>query len=145
MEIGANVSIDRGALGPTVIGKGTKIDNLVHIAHNVRIGENCLVLGQVGIAGSAKLGNYVALAGQVGVAGHLKLGDKVTVGAQSGVMNDIPDGQMWLGTPAQPDRTAKRQYVAAWQLPELIKRVNQLERKLAAASKSPVESAKGKK
>src|SRR5208283_3981177 len=85
VEIGANTTIDRGALGPTVIGKGTKIDNLVQIAHNVTIGENCLVIAQVGIAGSTKIGNYATLAGQVGIAGHLKIGDQVIVAAQSGV------------------------------------------------------------
>jgi len=92
VEIGANVTIDRGALGPTVIGRGTKIDNLVQIAHNVTIGEHCLVVSQAGIAGSSKLGNYVVLAGQVGIAGHLKIGNNVSVAAQSGVMRSIPDG-----------------------------------------------------
>jgi len=127
VEIGANVTIDRGALGPTTIGKGTKIDNLVQIAHNVSIGENCLVIAQVGIAGSTKIGNYVTLAGQAGVAGHLKIGNKVIVAAQSGVMHDIPEGEKWLGAPAQPDRQAKRQLIAVQQLPELIRRVKELE------------------
>lgn len=131
VEIGANVTIDRGALGPTVIGKGTKIDNLVQIAHNVQIGEHCLVVAQVGIAGSTKLGNYVVLAGQVGLAGHLNIGHQVTVAAQSGVMRDIPAGETWLGSPAQPDRLTKRQMIAVHQLPELIRRVRELERQLA--------------
>jgi len=131
VEIGSNVSIDRGALGPTTIGKGTKIDNLVMVAHNVTIGEHCLLISQVGIAGSTRMGNYVTLAGQVGLAGHLKLGDRVTVGAQSGVMTDIPDGEMYLGTPAVADKQAKRQYIGIHQLPELIRRVKELERKLA--------------
>ena len=82
VEIGAGVTIDRGALGSTIIGKGTKIDNLVQIAHNVEIGEGCMLIAQVGIAGSTKLGNYVVLAGQVGIAGHLKIGNQVTVAAQ---------------------------------------------------------------
>ena len=82
VEIGANVTIDRGALGSTVIGKGTKIDNLVQIAHNVEIGEHCIIIAQVGISGSTKLGKYVILAGQVGLAGHLKIGNHVTVAAQ---------------------------------------------------------------
>jgi UDP-3-O-[3-hydroxymyristoyl] glucosamine N-acyltransferase len=128
VEIGANVTVDRGALGPTVIGKGTKIDNLVQIAHNVQIGEHCLVIAQVGIAGSAKLGNYVVLAGQAGIGGHLKLGNQVTVGAQSGVMTDIPDGGKWLGAPAQPDREMKRQFIAIQRLPDLLKRVAEFER-----------------
>ena len=131
VEIGANVTIDRGALGPTVIGKGTKIDNLVQIAHNVVIGEHCLVVAQAGVAGSTRLGNYVTLAGQVGVAGHLKLGHRVTIAAQSGVMHDVGEGQKWFGTPAQPDRQMKRQLLALHQLPGLIRRVAELEKQLA--------------
>lgn len=130
VEIGAGVMIDRGALGSTVIGKGTKIDNLVHIAHNVQVGEGCLLCGQVGIAGSAKLGNYVILAGQVGIAGHLKIGNQVIVGSKSGVMHDIPDGQKWMWIPAGPDRDVKRQIVGLHRLPELLKRVAELEKKL---------------
>jgi UDP-3-O-[3-hydroxymyristoyl] glucosamine N-acyltransferase len=138
VEIGANVTVDRGALGPTVIGRGTKIDNLVQIAHNVQIGEHCLLIAQVGVAGSTKLGNYVVLAGQVGIAGHLKLGNQVTVGAQGGVMNDIPDGQKWLGTPAQPDKEMKRQFIALRNLADLHKRVAELERKFGSSNdKSP--------
>jgi UDP-3-O-[3-hydroxymyristoyl] glucosamine N-acyltransferase len=136
VEIGANVTVDCGALGPTVIGRGTKIDNLVQVAHNVTIGEHCLVIAQVGIAGSTKVGNYVTLAGQVGLAGHLKIGDRVTVGAQSGVMHDIPDGERWLGAPAQPDRKAKRIMLALQQLPELLRRVSELERQLEEARRS---------
>ena len=130
VEIGSNVSIDRGAIGPTVIGKGTKIDNLVQIAHNVSTGEHCLVISQVGIAGSSKLGKYVTLAGQVGIAGHLKIGDQVTLAAKSGVMHDIPDGEKWMGAPAQPDKQTKRQLLAIQQLPELIRRVRELEKEL---------------
>jgi UDP-3-O-[3-hydroxymyristoyl] glucosamine N-acyltransferase len=129
VEIGANVTIDRGALGATVIGKGTKIDNLVQIAHNVQIGEHCLIIAQVGIAGSSKLGNYVVLAGQVGVGGHLKIGNQVTIGAQAGVMTDVPDKATWLGAPAQPDRLVKRQVIALQRLPDLLRRVAEFERK----------------
>jgi len=135
VEIGAGVAIDRGALGSTVIGKGTKIDNLVQIAHNVEIGEHSIVVGQAGIAGSTKLGNYVVLAGQVGIAGHLKIGNQVIVAAQAGVMNDIPDGEKWLGTPAQPDREMKRQFIAIRHLPDLLKRVAELEKKLGRKTK----------
>ncbi len=131
VEIGANVAIDRGALGPTVIGRGTKIDNLVQIAHNVTIGEHCLIVSQAGVAGSTRLGNYVTLAGQVGLAGHLKIGNNAVVAAQSGVMHDIGEGEKWFGYPAQPDRKMKRQLVALQQLPELIRRVAELEKKLA--------------
>ncbi len=137
VEIGANVTIDRGALGPTVIGKGTKIDNLVQIAHNVILGEHCLVVSQTGIAGSTKLGSYVVLAGQVGIAGHLKIGNRVQVAAQSGVMHDIPDGQKWIWTPAQPDRQAKRQMIAMHQLPDLLRRVSELEKKLGSTDQEP--------
>jgi UDP-3-O-[3-hydroxymyristoyl] glucosamine N-acyltransferase len=134
VEIGANVTIDRGALGPTVIGKGTKIDNLVQIAHNVEIGEGSLIISQVGISGSTKFGKYVILAGQAGFAGHLIIGDRVTVAAQSGVMTDIPAGEKWLGSPAQPDKQVKRQMIAIQRLPELLKRVADLEKQ---AGKKP--------
>lgn len=139
VEIGANTAIDRGALGSTVIGRGTKIDNLVQVGHNTLLGEHCILCGQVGIAGSTKIGNYVTLAGQVGLGGHITIGNKVTVGAQSGVMHDIPDGQTWLGAPAQPDRQAKRMMIAMQRLPDLLHRVAELEKRLGA-----VEGAKGK-
>lgn len=130
VEIGSNVSIDRGAIGPTVIGAGTKIDNLVQIAHNVVTGKHDLLISQVGIAGSTQLGDYVTLAGQVGIAGHLKIGNQVTLAAKSGVMHNIPDGEKWMGAPAQPDKKTKRQLLALQQLPELIRRVRQLEKQL---------------
>ena len=131
VEIGANVTIDRGALGSTVIGKGTKIDNLVQIAHNVEIGANSILCAQAGIAGSTKVGNYVVFAGQVGIAGHLKIGNQVTIAAQSGVMDNIPDGGKWFGYPAQPDKEAKRQIIAVRRLPELFKKIAAWEKKLA--------------
>lgn len=132
VEIGACTTVDRGALGPTTIGKGTKIDNLVQIAHNVSIGEYSLIVAQVGIAGSSKLGNYVITGGQVGIAGHLKIGNQVTIAAQSGVMHDVKDGEKLLGSPAIPDRQAKRQIIATQQLPDLIQRLRELEKKLEA-------------
>lgn len=141
VEIGANVAIDRGALGPTIIGKGTKIDNLVQIAHNVTIGEHCIIVSQAGIAGSTKLGSYVVLGGQVGLAGHLKIGNRVSVAAQSGVMNNIPDGEKWIWSPAQPDRIAKRQIIALQQLPELFRRVKELERQVEAGRQEPSAQA----
>lgn len=143
VEIGANVTIDRGALGPTVIGKGTKVDNLVQIAHNVITGENCLIVAQAGVAGSTKLGHYVTLAGQVGLAGHLKIGNRAVVAAQSGVMHDIPDGEKWFGSPAQPDRQMKRQLLALQQLPELLRRVSELERQLTPEKPTPTSTAAG--
>jgi UDP-3-O-[3-hydroxymyristoyl] glucosamine N-acyltransferase len=135
VEIGACVTVDRGALGPTKIGKGTKIDNLVQIAHNVTIGEHSLLVSQVGIAGSTQLGKYAVLGGQVGIAGHLKIGNQVTIAAQSGVMHDIADGQKVLGAPAVPDKQAKRQLLAIQQLPELIRRVRDLEKRMGGTVK----------
>ncbi|MEO5804663.1 MAG: UDP-3-O-(3-hydroxymyristoyl)glucosamine N-acyltransferase [Verrucomicrobiota bacterium] len=132
VEIGANVTIDRGALGPTTIGKGTKIDNMVQIAHNVTIGEHCVIVAQVAIAGSTKLGNYVTVAGQAGIAGHLKIGDRATIAGKSGIMLDIAEGEKWFGSPiAAPDREMKRQLLAVQKLPELLRRVAELEKKLA--------------
>lgn len=131
VEIGANAAIDRGALGPTVIGAGTKIDNLVHVAHNVVVGRHCLIMGQVGFAGSTRLGDYVVVASQSGIAGHLRLGNQVTVGAKSGVMRDVPDGGTVLGIPATPDKQAKRQWVGVQQLTETTRRVRDLERLVA--------------
>lgn len=134
VEIGANSAIDRGALGSTVIGQGTKIDNLVHVAHNVVIGRHCLVMGQVGFAGSTRLGDYCVIASQSGIAGHLKLGHQATVGAKSGVMRDVPDKGTVLGIPAAPDKQAKRQFIAIQHLPELIHRMRDLEKQVAALS-----------
>lgn len=130
VEIGSNVTIDRGALGSTVIGMGTKIDNLVQIGHNVVLGEHCLLCAHVGVAGSTKVGDHTTMAGQVGLAGHLSIGRRVTIGAQAGVMNNIPDGEKWLGAPAQPDREMKRIFIALQRLPELSKRVRELEKRL---------------
>jgi UDP-3-O-[3-hydroxymyristoyl] glucosamine N-acyltransferase len=130
VEIGSNVSVDRGALGSTIIGRGTKIDNLVQVGHNVEIGEFSILCSQVGISGSVKLGNFCVLAGQVGIAGHLKLGNQVTIGSKSGVMHNIPDGEQWLGIPAQPHKQAKRMMIAMQRLPDLLKKVAEWERKL---------------
>jgi UDP-3-O-[3-hydroxymyristoyl] glucosamine N-acyltransferase len=131
VEIGANSAIDRGALGATIIGEGTKIDNLVHIAHNVVIGRHCLVMGQVGFAGSTQLGDYCVIASQSGIAGHLKLGNQCTVGAKSGVMRDVPDRGTVFGYPAGPDKQVKRHMVAVTQLPDFIRRIRELEKKVA--------------
>jgi UDP-3-O-[3-hydroxymyristoyl] glucosamine N-acyltransferase len=135
VEIGANVTIDRGALGSTIIGKGTKIDNLVQIGHNVIVGEHCIIIAQAGIAGSTKVGSYVTIAGQAGIVGHLKIGDRATIGAQSGVTTDIPAGEQWLGTPALPGKETKRIWVGWQRLPELLQRVAELEKKLQQLEK----------
>ena len=100
VEIGAGSTIDRAALGETVIGEGTKIDNLVQIAHNVRVGKHCLLVSQVGIAGSTELGDYVVVAGQSGIAGHLKIGNNVQVAAKSAVLKDVPENTKVMGSPA---------------------------------------------
>ncbi len=102
VEIGANTTIDRGSLKDTRIGRGTRIDNLVMIGHNVELGSGCILVGQVGIAGSTKLGNHVICAGQAGLTGHLTIGNNVRIGAQSGVMRDIPDNETVCGSPSQP-------------------------------------------
>ena len=127
VEIGANVTIDCGALGSSVIGKGTKIDNLVQIGHNVVIGEHCIIIAQNGIAGSTQVGNYVTMAGQVGLAGHLKIGDRVTIGAKAGVMNDIPAGATYVGIPATPERQQLLILAALQKLPELKKQLRTLQ------------------
>jgi UDP-3-O-[3-hydroxymyristoyl] glucosamine N-acyltransferase len=134
VEIGANTSIDRGALGPTTIGEGTKIDNLVHLAHNVTLGRHCLIMGQVGFAGSTQLGDYGVVASQSGIAGHLKLGRQSIVGAKSGVMRDVGDKETVLGIPAAPDKQAKRQWIAIQKLPDLMQRMRELEKQIAALS-----------
>jgi UDP-3-O-[3-hydroxymyristoyl] glucosamine N-acyltransferase len=108
VEIGAGTTIDRAALGETVVGEGTKIDNLVQIGHNVRIGKHCLLVSQVGIAGSTQLGDYVVVAGQSGFAGHLKVGNRVQVAAKSAVLGDVPDDTKVMGIPAIPFREFAR-------------------------------------
>src|SRR5688572_4759587 len=134
VEIGANSAIDRAALGSTVIGSGTKIDNLVHVAHNVVFGRHCLIMGQSGFAGSTQLGDYSIVASQSGVAGHLKLGRQSTVGAKSGVLWDVPDGGTVLGMPALPDKQTKRQWIALKQLPELLRRMRDLQKQVEQLS-----------
>jgi UDP-3-O-[3-hydroxymyristoyl] glucosamine N-acyltransferase len=104
VEIGANTTIDRGAGPDTVIGAGAKIDNLVQIGHNVRIGRGCVLVAQSGIAGSTVLQDFVAVAAQAGISGHLKVGAGAQIGAKSGVMRDIPSGMTVLGSPARPVR-----------------------------------------
>ena len=131
VEIGSNVSIDRGALGATRIGRGTKIDNLVQIAHNVQIGQNCFIVSQVGISGSTAIGNNVTLAGQVGVQGHISIGDGVTVGGQSGVTKSIPAGDIaYFGCPAREMRSVLKKEASLSKVPDLLKRVKELEKKL---------------
>ena len=112
VEIGAGTTIDRAALGETVIGEGTKIDNLVQIGHNVKVGKHCLLVSQVGIAGSTELGDYVAVAGQSGFSGHLKIGNRVQVAAKSAVLDDVPDDTKVMGSPAVPFTEFARRHAA---------------------------------
>jgi UDP-3-O-[3-hydroxymyristoyl] glucosamine N-acyltransferase len=116
VEIGAGTTIDRAALGETVIGEGTKIDNLVQIGHNVKIGKHCLLVSQVGIAGSTELGDHVFVAGQSGFSGHLKIGNRVQVAAKSAVLEDVPDDTKVMGSPAMPFNEFARRHAAVKRL-----------------------------
>jgi UDP-3-O-[3-hydroxymyristoyl] glucosamine N-acyltransferase len=126
VEIGANTTIDRGSIDDTVIGAGTKIDNLVQIGHNVRIGRLCLIMAQVGIAGSVRVEDGAMLLGQVGVAGHHTIGRGARVAAQAGVFGDIPAGETWSGYPARPHKEALRAQAALFKLPSLLRRIERL-------------------
>lgn len=130
VEIGANCSIDRGSIGPTTIGNGTKLDNQIHIAHNVRVGSNCFLTAQVAIAGSTEIGDRVQMGGQSGVIGHLKVGNDVSIATRGGVTHDIPDGTMVSGFPARPHRDELRIEAIVKKLPELFKTVKMLEKQL---------------
>ncbi|MBN2461027.1 MAG: UDP-3-O-(3-hydroxymyristoyl)glucosamine N-acyltransferase [Candidatus Cloacimonetes bacterium] len=121
VEIGANSCVDRATIGSTIVGRGTKIDNLVQVGHNCVIGNNSILCAQVGLAGSTEIGDLVYLAGQVGVAGHLKIGNKAMVGAQSGVSKSLPADEKYFGSPAREASRAKRIVAAESMLPELLK------------------------
>jgi len=126
VEIGANSTIDRGSIDDTVIGAGTKIDNLVMIAHNVRIGRLCLIVAQTGISGSTRVGDGCVIGGQVGIAGHHEIGAGARVGAQAGVFGDVPAGETWSGYPARPHREALRAQAATFRLAGMIRRLEEL-------------------
>jgi UDP-3-O-[3-hydroxymyristoyl] glucosamine N-acyltransferase len=126
VEIGANVTIDRARFGRTVIGKGTKIDNLVQIGHNVVLGKGCLLVSQAGIAGSTKLGNYVVMAGQSGLIGHLEIGDGAIITAQSGLTKDVPPKSVLSGSPASDRRTHLKELAALSKLPEALQEIRKL-------------------
>lgn len=131
VEIGANCTIDRGAFKETFIGQGTKIDNLVHVAHNCRVGRNSILCGQVGFAGSTEIGEGCILAGQVGLADNLKIGNRVILAAKSGVMDNVPDGETWFGIPAQPIKDTMKVVAQSRKLPELVKEFRQLKKQVA--------------
>ena len=146
VEIGANTTIDRATFGDTIVRRGTKIDNLVQIGHNVEIGEHSLLIAQVGVSGSSRLGRGVILAGQVGVADHVTLGDGVMAAAQTGIPSNVEAGVKVLGTPARPVGLARRIMVAEARLPELLQRVRALEQRLetlAARLDGPSGDARG--
>jgi UDP-3-O-[3-hydroxymyristoyl] glucosamine N-acyltransferase len=130
VEIGSNVCIDRATVGATRIGRGTKIDNLVQIAHNVVIGEGSIVVAQVGISGSTEVGRGVVLAGQAGLVGHITIGDGAMVAAQAGVTRSIPPGERVSGYPAQTHAFAKKIYACLQRLPDLFRRVRDVEARL---------------
>jgi UDP-3-O-[3-hydroxymyristoyl] glucosamine N-acyltransferase len=130
VEIGANTTIDRATFGDTIVRRGTKIDNLVQIGHNVVVGEHSLLVAQVGVSGSSRLGRGVVLAGQVGVADHVTIGDGVIAGGRTGIAVSLPAGEKVLGSPARPIGQAKRIMIAEGRLPELLHRVRALEQKL---------------
>jgi UDP-3-O-[3-hydroxymyristoyl] glucosamine N-acyltransferase len=120
VEIGSNSCVDRGSLDDTVIGQGTKLDNLVHVGHNVRIGERCLLMAGVGVAGSTRLGHDVILAGHVGVTDHLTIGDRVQVAAKSAVIGNVPAGSVFSGHPARPNRQVLRAQAALYRLAPIV-------------------------
>jgi UDP-3-O-[3-hydroxymyristoyl] glucosamine N-acyltransferase len=130
VEIGANVTIDRARFEKTVIGRGTKIDNLVQIAHNVVIGENCIIVAQVGISGSTVIGNNVIIAGQAGLVGHITIGDRSIVMAQSGVSKSVPADTMVWGYPAKPQNVAKRVNACVQNLPKLYETIAELKKRV---------------
>ena len=132
VEIGANSTVDRARFGRTHIGEGTKIDNLVQIAHNVVIGPHCILCSQAGISGSTRLGKYVTLAGQAGLVGHIEVGDQATIAAKAGVSKDVPPKAVFFGYPAEPLDEAKESIARVRRLPKLMERVKKLEAELQA-------------
>ena len=132
VEVGAGTTIDRARFGRTWIGEGTKIDNLVQIGHNVVIGKHCIIVACVAIAGSAIIGDYVVIAAQVGIAGHVSVGSQSTLAARCGVTRDLPAKGTYLGFPAIPVGEEKRRLASVNRLPQLMERVKELERQLAA-------------
>ena len=141
VEIGANTTIDRGTYGATGIGSGTKIDNLVMIAHNCRIGRHAMICSQVGVAGSTTTGDFVVMAGQVGVRDHVHIGDRAILGARSGVSNDIPPGITVLGEPAIELRDRKLQLATMSKLPEMRKAIKDLSARVATLEGSDTAGA----
>lgn len=130
VEIGANTCVDRATMGSTIIHKGTKLDNLCQIAHNVQVGSNTVMAAQSAVAGSSKVGDNCIIAGQVGIVGHIEIGNQVTIAAQSGVTRGVKDGVTLLGTPAMDARQQRRNYIYTRNIEDLVKRIEELEKKL---------------
>ena len=130
VEIGANTTVDRARFGKTVIGEGTKIDNLVQIGHNVVIGKHCLIVALTGISGSTRIGDHVTIAGQVGTVGHITIGDKATITARAGVTTSLPGGAIYAGRPAKPFNEEMKLRATVRRLPKLVERIKKLEQKL---------------
>ncbi|MFI5362232.1 MAG: UDP-3-O-(3-hydroxymyristoyl)glucosamine N-acyltransferase [Elusimicrobiota bacterium] len=135
VEIGSNATVDRATLGSTVIESGVQIDNLVMIAHNVRVGRDSVIVAQVGVAGSTSVGRNVVLAGQAGLAGHLTIGDGAVVSAQTGVMSDVPPKAILFGSPGRPHREAFKLQALYGRLPEIVERLKELEKKLGISGR----------
>jgi UDP-3-O-[3-hydroxymyristoyl] glucosamine N-acyltransferase len=131
VEIGSNSTVDRGSLGVTVIGQGSKIDNLVQIAHNVRVGRHCVIAAQTGISGSAEIGDYVVMGGQVGVADHILIEERASIGGQAGIFRTIRKGTKVWGTPARPLDEFKKTYAQLANLPRLARKVKEMSRQLS--------------
>ncbi len=138
-EIGACTTIDRGAIGPTIVGAGTKLDNLIMIGHNCELGRHNVFASQVGLAGSCTTGDYVRMGGQVGIKDHVRLNSGCMVGAQSGVHKDIPEGEIWIGYPAAPEAEQKRLVYSLKRVPEMRDKVRTLENQVAALMKQVEE------
>jgi UDP-3-O-[3-hydroxymyristoyl] glucosamine N-acyltransferase len=136
VDVGALATIDRGAYGATTVGEGTKIDNLVQIAHNCQIGRHNLICSQVGVAGSTTTGDYVVMGGQAGIRDHVHIGSRAVICAMSGITNNVPDGAVMLGVPATPEREQKLKLAAATRLPEMRKEFKAMRRAIADLEKA---------
>ena len=137
VELGANVTVDRATFGRTVIGRGTKVDNLVQIGHNVTIGPHSILVAQAGIAGSTRLGSHVVVGGQAGLVDHLEIGDRAMIGAQAGVVRNLPEGQIVSGTPAAPHIDSLRAHALFLRLPELRQQLRELTERVRALESRP--------
>ncbi len=135
VEVGANTAIDRATMGNTVIGRGTKLDNLIQIAHNVAVGENTVIASQTGVAGSTKIGSSCMIGGQVGFAGHITVGDRVQIAAQSGIISDVKDDAGIMGAPAFDHKEYVKSYVYFRRLPQLSKKIDEINKKLKEINK----------